>query len=400
MHSTSANDAKKKELEWLREIWSFVNQYYYEKSYGGLDWNQVWEKYSTKLLSNKPQQTYQVANEMIGLLHDRYSRLLKPSQFQKLLKYDMTGTGLLLAPSKEGDWLVTGPPMKNSPAAEAGIQVGDRIVAVNGRTLKGLNPLEAATILQDDRNDLVLQVMKDAKEEGKPIFRSITLKRKFSDEKAISTYRVLSYPSTKDKDIPYWRIGYIKIDEFSANLAPKLLEVVNELESQGVNAYVLDLQGNRGGALEGAVQVASIFLDKGIVVRIVDRNHHEEQLTIHPNKRLEAVNPSPTTDPIVILMDRYSASASEILASALHDHCRAVLVGERSYGKGLVQAVFGLSDGSGMVLTVAEYQTPKHIRIHGEGIAPDIPLKRRKPNASVIQWDKIHKQLESCQELE
>lgn len=223
-------------------------------------------------------------------------------------------------------------------------------------------------------------------------YRTVTLNREYSNENAVSSFRIFPH-NVNGKE---YRIGYIKIREFNASVAYNLLQVVNYLEQQGANAYILDLQGNRGGALEGAVQVAGIFMDHGTVVRILDRNQHEEQLTVESSNRLVADNTTPTTDPVVILMDKYSASASEILASALHDNCRAVLVGEKTYGKGLVQAVFGLSDGGGLILTVAEYQTPNHMNIHKKGIEPDLLLKQRRPFSVIRQWDKVNERLGQC----
>ncbi|KAK4522737.1 hypothetical protein GAYE_PCTG14G0627 [Galdieria yellowstonensis] len=385
------DNASNNELQLLSEIWSLVDNYYYDKTYSGHSWNQIWKEYSAKLTSRR-ETTYKVATEMVKVLKDPYSAVVRPADFQRLLKYDMTGTGLLLAPSKDGNLLVTGPPPKGSPAQKAGIRVGDRIVAVNGKPVKGMTSIEAAEALQGDgKSQLVLILDSEGTNNSS---RTVTLNREYSKENAIPSYRIFPFQA-KDRE---YRVGYIKIREFNASVAHQLLQVVNYLEHEGANAYILDLQGNRGGALEGAVQVASIFMDHGTVVRIIDRNHHEDQLTVDSTSRLMADNVTPTTDPLVILTDKYSASASEILASALHDNCRAVLVGQRTFGKGLVQAVFGLSDGGGLVLTVAEYQTPNHLNIHKKGIEPDIFLKQTKPSNVVRQWDNIHRRLCECRQ--
>ncbi|GJQ09873.1 hypothetical protein GpartN1_g1664.t1 [Galdieria partita] len=384
-------NSSKREVELLSEIWKLVDNYYYDKTYSGHSWNQVWKEYSGKLTS-KRESVYKVATEMMKVLKDPYSVVVRPADFRRLLKYDMTGTGLLLAPSDDGNLLVTGPPPKGSPASKAGIRVGDRIVAINGKPVKRMTNIEAAETLQGDGKSQLVLIL-DSKGTNSH-YRTVTLSREYSNENAISSYRIFPY-NTEGKE---YRIGYIKIREFNASVAHKLLQVVNNLEQQGANAYILDLQGNRGGALEGAVQVASIFMEHGTVVRILDRNHHEDQLTVDSSNRLLADNMTPLTDPIVILTDKYSASASEILASALHDNCRAVLVGEKTFGKGLVQAVFGLSDGGGLILTVAEYQTPNHLNIHKKGIEPDIYLKQRKPISVIQQWEKVNERFRQCQQ--
>ncbi|EME30204.1 Carboxyl-terminal-processing peptidase 1, chloroplastic [Galdieria sulphuraria] len=384
-------NSSKPEVEFLSEIWKLVDKYYYDETYSGHSWTQVWKEYHTKLTSRR-ETTYKIATSMLKVLKDPYSTVVRPADFRRLLKYDMTGTGLLLAPSDDGYLIVTGPPPKGSPANKVGVRVGDRVTAINGKPVKGMTSIEAAEALQGDGKSQLVLVL-DSKGKGSE-YRTVTLDREYSNENAISSYRIFSH-NTSGRE---YRIGYIKIREFNASVAYKLLQVVNYLEQQGANAYILDLQGNRGGALEGAFQVAGIFMEHGTVVRILDRNHHEDQLTVQSTHRLQADNITPTSDPIVILTDKYSASASEILASALHDNCRAVLVGEKTFGKGLVQAVFGLSDGGGLILTVAEYQTPNHTNIHKKGIEPDIYLKQRNPISVIREWDKIDKQLCQCRQ--
>jgi carboxyl-terminal processing protease len=143
-----------------------------------------------------------------------------------------------------------------------------------------------------------------------------------------------------------------------------------DLKSQGANAFVIDLRSNPGGAFQSAVDVASLFMENKVATYFVDGNNVKTPFTTSSkNVVVDEV------DPIVIWIDRGSASASEVFAGAMHDNCRAVVMGDRSFGKGLIQSVFGLENGSGLVLTVAQYITPNGSVIQGSGISPDIQAK-------------------------
>ena len=160
------------------------------------------------------------------------------------------------------------------------------------------------------------------------------------------------------------QVGYIRLKQFSANAAADMAEVVKDMEAQGVDAYVLDLRFNPGGLLEASVAISDQWLDVGVpIVRIQSERSKSIRFT-----RTEPL----TDDPLVILVNEVSASASEILSGAIQDNHRGQLVGEQTFGKGLVQSVRRLSDGSGMTVTISKYLTPSGRIIHREGIAPDV----------------------------
>jgi carboxyl-terminal processing protease len=169
-------------------------------------------------------------------------------------------------------------------------------------------------------------------------------------------------------------VGYIRISEFNSLVKPKLEDAIKSLKASGANAFVMDLRQNPGGAFQSAVEIAGLFLDDKIATNVIDSNQVEMVFRTTKGKTLLELSV-----PLVIWQDGGSASASEVLAGALHDQCRAVVMGSNSFGKGLIQAVYGLKNGSGFVLTVAKYQTPGGTDIQGIGITPDIEAKLPTP---------------------
>jgi C-terminal processing protease CtpA/Prc len=190
------------------------------------------------------------------------------------------------------------------------------------------------------------------------------------------------------------KVGWIRISEFNSLVKIQLEQALQELHHQGANAYVLDVRHNTGGAFQSAVEIASLFLQPHqVATYVVDRNQAKMPFMTPPTTTTSSMTSATTTskqqgdddhddskqpliaptDPLVIWTDGSSASASEVLAGALRDNCRAVVMGDTSFGKGLIQAVYGLKNGNGLVLTVARYVTPKGYDIQGVGITPDIP---------------------------
>jgi carboxyl-terminal processing protease len=191
----------------------------------------------------------------------------------------------------------------------------------------------------------------------------IELERSFVEVRNPITYKL----DARDRK---HKVGYVRIREFNSLVNPKIREALLDLKSQGANAFVIDLRSNPGGAFQSAVDVASLFMENKVATYFVDGNNVKTPFTTSSkNVVVDEV------DPIVIWIDRGSASASEVFAGAMHDNCRAVVMGDRSFGKGLIQSVFGLENGSGLVLTVAQYITPNGSVIQGSGISPDIQAK-------------------------
>jgi len=163
------------------------------------------------------------------------------------------------------------------------------------------------------------------------------------------------------------KVGYIRLKQFNANAAKEMRTAIRELEAEGVDGYVLDLRSNPGGLLEASVDIARQWLDEGTIVSTQTRSGIQDVR--------RATGSALTQQPVVVLVNEGSASASEILSGALQENNRAQLVGQTTFGKGLVQSVRGLSDGSGLTVTIAKYLTPKGTDIHKNGINPDIPVE-------------------------
>ena len=159
------------------------------------------------------------------------------------------------------------------------------------------------------------------------------------------------------------KVGYLRLSQFNANATVEVAHAIAKLERDGADRYVLDLRNNPGGLLNAGIEIARLWLDEGAIVYTVNR-----QGTIGS---FEATGKALTQDPLVVLVNQGTASASEILAGALHDNGRATILGEKTFGKGLIQSLFDLSDGAGLAVTVAKYETPNHTDINRLGIQPD-----------------------------
>ncbi|CAN0187168.1 unnamed protein product [Discosporangium mesarthrocarpum] len=167
------------------------------------------------------------------------------------------------------------------------------------------------------------------------------------------------------KDQGKHKVGYAKVKEFNAVTTDRLREALGDMKRQGADEFVLDLRGNGGGAFQSALGIAGLFMNDKLITYVMDGDGQR----IGFSTKTESVV---STEPLVVWIDGRSASASEVLAGALHDDCRALLRGDRTFGKGLIQAVYGLSDSSGLILTVAQYVTPRGTNIQGTGISPDV----------------------------
>jgi carboxyl-terminal processing protease len=159
------------------------------------------------------------------------------------------------------------------------------------------------------------------------------------------------------------KIGYLRLAQFSAKAAQELADRTKKLQQQGATAFILDLRNNPGGLVQAGVEIARQWLDEGAIVYTVDRKGAIDEI--------DANGTAITNAPLVVLVNEGTASASEILAGALHDNGRATLIGMKTFGKGLIQSLFDLPNGSGLAVTVAKYETPNHQDIHKLGITPD-----------------------------
>jgi len=280
---------------------------------------------------------------------------------------------------------------------KAGLKIGDYIVAVNGVETKGRTAFDIIDQISEQPNaeEVTFKVLTQGPDdlEGEGYIRDVTMKRQFVEVKNPITYKITE--KRNDGTI----VGYIRISEFNSLVKPKLEEALKALTAEGANALVLDLRQNPGGAFQSAVEIAGLFMEDKIATNVVDANQVEMAFRTTKGKVLLNQN-----TPIVIWQDGGSASASEVLAGSLHDQCVAVVMGSsNSFGKGLIQAVYGLKNGSGLVLTVAKYVTPNGIDIQGHGITPDIEAKLPTPlviglstDTSKIDFQNVAMKISAC----
>jgi len=289
--------------------------------------------------------------------HDRFSDYFSPenlARFNEEISGRFSGIGLSVTEVKRG--LRADHVFHGSPAQRAGVEVGDVIVSVDGHSIAGVDSeVATAKIKGPEGTDVVVGVL-DPKT-GKT--RDVRLTR---------AQVSLPIVTSRVKAVAGRKLGYVRLVTFSEGAHAVLRKAVEKVERQGAEGIVLDLRGNGGGLLEEAVLTASIFLPKGQVVVTTDSRTqgHAVYKTVGENlpKR-----------PIVVLIDRNTASAAEILTAALADDAGATVVGTRSYGKGVFQQEVDLSNGGALKLTIGEYFTPDGTNLAGKGIHPDVPAR-------------------------
>ena len=354
----------------VSEVWRIVDRAYVDDTFNHQNWWQVRQKALQQPLMNR-EQAYGVIQKMLASLEDPFTRLLKPDQYRSLqtnTSGELTGVGLQIAQGTAGELLVISP-IEGSPADIAGIKPRDRILKINGVATSQLTLDEAAERMRGPIGSRVtLTVTHDGADEPEDI---AVVRDRISLNPVYADLRTLSDGTN---------FGYVRLGQFNANATPEVAHAIDRLEKQGASAYILDLRGNPGGLLQAGIDVARLWLDEGTVVYTVNRNGIQDSFT--------ASGEALTEDPLIILVNQGTASASEILAGALQDNGRARLVGERTFGKGLIQSLFSLSDGSGLAVTIAKYETPNHHDINRQGITPDVevalePISREQVGTDV-----------------
>lgn len=250
-----------------------------------------------------------------------------------------------------------------SPAARAGIHEGDELVEIDGENVAGINGETAAQKLRGRVGTTVTVKLYSGTEHGSGSgFREVKLPREVIRLSPISS----SVISHRARDGHETKTGYVRLSAFSQTAAAEMESTIQAMENQGVQSYILDLRNNPGGLVKAGLDVAQIWLDGDeILVNTIDREGNMLPITMANGHAL-------THDPLVVLVNEGSASASEILAGALHDNGRAVLVGHKTFGKGKIQSVTELDDGSALFITVAKYLSPALHDIDQVGIAPDV----------------------------
>jgi len=299
---------------------------------------------------------------MVKELDDSYTSYLSAQAYQMRssgLEGKFEGIGAYVGVKDEQIMIIA--PISDSPAAKAGIRAGDIILGVDGRSAAEMSLEEAVLHIRGPRGTSVrLLVLHEGETEPEEI------------EIVRAEIKLSSVLFEMRGDI-----AYININHFTERTYGELSPVLEGITQEGATGIVLDLRSNPGGLLEAVVDVTSHFLREGIVLFVLDNQGKQTSLSVEQG--------SVTTDlPLVVLTDNYSASGSEVLAGALQDHARATIAGAKTYGKGSVNTLNQLSDGSGLYITIARWLTPNGRLIEGEGISPDYELELEGEDA--IQW--------------
>jgi carboxyl-terminal processing protease len=292
---------------------------------------------------------------MLATLEDPYTRLLPPEQYRSLQTSttgELTGVGLQIAKDEQQGLVRIIAPIEGSPAEVAGIQPLDLVVAIDGISTTALSLDEAAALMRGQQGTSVTLSLQRG-DERTPVQVSLT-------REVITLNPVFAELRTTVDGQP---VGYLRLSQFSSNATENLEATIQQLSRQGATGFILDLRNNPGGLLQAGIAIARLWLSQGTIVYTVNRQGVLDSF--------ESFGPAITDTPLVVLVNEGTASASEILAGALQDNGRAKLVGNVTFGKGLIQSLFDLSDGSGLAVTVAKYETPNHHDINQLGITPD-----------------------------
>lgn len=334
-------------------VWRLINTKYVDQTDNMQNWNLWRHKYDSSIKTD--EDSYVAIETMLASLDDPYTRFLDPKEFSEetsSIKGSLKGIGIQIA-TKDGKLMVIAP-IEDSPAEKAGLIANDEILAIDGESTKGITIDKAADKIRGEEGTIVTLLIK-----RNDIVKTYTIARKEIELKSVSTKIPNDVKLNSD-------IGYIRLSSFISKNAAKEFEDIL-VQNNDKKGFIIDLRSNPGGLLTNALYISNLFLPKGIIVSTVDRDGYKEtQKSIgHPI----------TNKPLVVLINKGSASASEILSGALKDNKRAVLIGETSFGKGLVQEINRLPNNSGVNITIQKYLTPSGSDINKKGIEPDVVVE-------------------------
>ena len=343
------------------EAWRLVNQSYVDPD----QFEQVhWTRLRQKALEQPIQRSedaYRAIETMLAPLQDPYTRLLRPAEYgdlQSNTQGSVTGVGLQLGLRSPDQQVVVIAPLDGSPAAEAGVSSGMTVLTVNGVSSESLGLEGTASRLRGPSGSEVLVQL------GEPGggSRELTLERRQVDLRPVRSKRLRNGSHT---------LGYLRITQFAEPVPEQVRQALDDLHAKGIEALILDLRNNSGGLVSAGLAVADQLLAGDPIVETMGRDGLGSPVVANPGRLYDG--------PLLTLVNGGTASASEILAGALQDDGRSLLAGCQTFGKGLIQSLIPLGDGSGLAVTVARYVTPSGRDIQHQGIAPDLALAGTEP---------------------
>jgi len=335
-------------------VWRLINNKFVDQTNNSQNWAQWRHKYDNQIQTN--EDAYVAINTMVASLNDPYTKFLDPKEFAdetSSIKGSLKGIGIQIG-VKEGKLMVIAP-IEDTPAEKAGLMADDEILEIDGVSTKGITVDKAADKIRGKEGTQVTLLIK--RKDTQP--KSYTITRANIEIKSVSQKVVTDTRIPDD-------FCYIRLSSFiSRNAATEFGSILNNNKNK--KGFIVDLRSNPGGLLTNAIYISDMFLDGGTIVSTVDRDGYKEtqraSAGVYTNK------------PVVVLINKGSASASEIFSGAMKDNHRAILVGEQSFGKGLVQEINKLPYESGINITIQKYLTPNGTDINKKGITPDIEVK-------------------------
>lgn len=308
----------------------------------------------------------------VSSLNDPYSYYMTEDEYKKFNEEtdgEFAGLGIYVSGSIDDNLITIVSPMKGTPADRAGLKTDDKIIKINGEDFTADKMDDAVKIMRGKPGEKVKITILRRDKNGKAQFLDFDIVRE------IIKVQTVSSKFLKDN------IGYINISGFDTPTYNDFNKQYKELKKQGMTKLILDLRNNPGGLLTTSTQVVNTFLDGGLIMYTLDKQNNKE--TINATKGADDIK-------IVVLVNKGSASASEIVAGALKDRKRATIVGTQTFGKGIVQTVYNMPDGEGLKLTTSAYYTPSGVNIHGKGIAPDVKVELNE-EVKTISIDNLDK---------
>ena len=350
--STNVTDNPK---EIIDQVWQTIYRDFLDYS-GKYDVDK-WIKLRKELLTTQyinNEAAYDAIKEMLMVLNDPYTRFLDPKEFNEM-RIDTTGelmgVGIQISLDEDTNQIVVVSPIEGTPAFLAGVKPQDIIISIDGNNIEGLSIDSTVKLIRGKKGTKVeLGMLRDDK------FLKFSLIRDRIEINVVD--------SRINNTVSGAKIAYLRLSQFNAKSPKEMSLSIKKLEKQKPFGYVLDLRSNPGGLLEASIEIARQWINTGIIVSTKTK----DGITDIRKAKSRAL----TNRPVIVLIDEGSASASEILSGAIKDNNRGLLLGQKTFGKGLVQSVRSLPDGSGLTVTVAKYLTPSGQDINANGIEPDV----------------------------